>query len=55
MNGIKIPKFLEGENLPQDYFATPDPYKIPKSSVNLLELFLNVLVARVSVGVVLMN
>lgn len=38
MNGIKIPKFLEGETIPQDYFETPDPYKVPKSSINLLEL-----------------
>ncbi len=38
MNGIKIPKFLEGENLPKDYFETPDPYRSPKSSVILLEL-----------------
>lgn len=38
MNGIKIPKFLEGETIPQDYFETPDPYKAPKSSINLLEL-----------------
>lgn len=39
MNGteyIKIPKFLEGETLPNGYFDSPDPYKNPpKSKYNM--------------------
>lgn len=32
MNGtdmVRLPKFLEGEILPKDYYATPDPYSLP--------------------------
>ena len=39
MNGtevIKIPRFLEGEQLPAGYFDPPDPYSNPpKSQYNL--------------------
>ena len=42
MNGTKTlekPKFLEGENLPNSYYETPNPYKnAPSCNVNLLEL-----------------
>ena len=36
MSGTKIPKFLEGEKLPEGYYKMPDPYKNPpKSPVNI--------------------
>ena len=42
MNGTKTlerPKFLEGVELPNSYYETPDPYKsAPSCNVNLLEL-----------------
>ena len=42
MNGISItglPKFLEGEVLPQGYFEPPNPYKEPPTrKINLGEL-----------------
>ena len=42
MNGTKTlerPKFLEGVDLPNSYYETPDPYKsAPSCNVNLLEL-----------------
>lgn len=38
MNGMVIPKFYEGEKLPQGYYDTPDPFVRPKSTLNLLEL-----------------
>ena len=35
----RIPKFLEGEELPEGYFDPPDPYKPLKSvRINLREL-----------------
>lgn len=38
MNG-KLPKFLEGESLPQGYYEPLNPYEdMPKYNVNLLEL-----------------
>lgn len=38
MNGT-IPKFHEGQTLPPEYYATPDPYTNPPScGVDLLEL-----------------
>ena len=42
MSGTKTlerPKFLEGVELPNSYYETPDPYKsVPSCNVNLLEL-----------------
>lgn len=42
MNGTKTlerPKFLEGVELPNSYYETPDPYNnAPSCNVNLLEL-----------------
>ena len=42
MNGTKTlerPKFLEGVELPNSYYETPDPYKsVLSCNVNLLEL-----------------
>ena len=42
MDGTKTlerPKFLEGVELPNSYYETPDPYKtVPSCNVNLLEL-----------------
>ena len=38
MNGTAIPKFYEGEKLPQGYYDTPDPFVRPKCNLNLLEL-----------------
>ena len=42
MNGTKTlerPKFLEGVELPNSYYETPDPYKsAPSCNVNLFEL-----------------
>ena len=32
MTEIRIPKFLEGEELPSGYFDSPDPYSNPPSS-----------------------
>lgn len=29
MNGISLPRFLEGEPLPHGYFDPPDPYSDP--------------------------
>lgn len=38
MNG-EIPKFLEKESLPKNYFDAPNPYApLPERDVNLLEL-----------------
>jgi hypothetical protein len=38
MSGTK-PKFLEGVNLQESYYAQPNPYvNIPSCNVNLLEL-----------------
>ena len=38
MNGTVIPKFYEGEKLPQGYYNTPDPFVRPKCNLNLLKL-----------------
>ncbi len=38
-NKLERPKFLEGVELPNSYYETPDPYKsAPSCNVNLLEL-----------------
>lgn len=35
----EMPKFLEGEPLPDGYFAEPNPYTfLPNRDVNLLEI-----------------
>ena len=35
----EIPKFLDGEPLPDGYFAEPNPYTfLPNRDVNLLEI-----------------
>ena len=39
MNGTRIPKFMEGEELPRGYYDPPDPYSDPpKSNYNLLRM-----------------
>lgn len=39
MSGITIPKFLEGVDLPDSYYVTPNPYQSVESNhVDLLSM-----------------
>ena len=44
MNGIsvvKVPKFMEGDTLPEGYYSVPDPYSDPPDSKYNLRAMVN--------------